>query len=112
MKLLPEAEGEELPDDTELPEEVDVDPVVLALAPEIEPDLENSHEMQGQAIGNTNVDGVDDVEDPELVVVTVAPTGNGALVPITSLTLLFEDVNDACTQKVSSAYLIWTAWSV
>jgi len=46
LKLLPEAEGEELPDDddddTELPEEVDVDPVVLAL--ETEPDLENGHE--------------------------------------------------------------------
>jgi hypothetical protein len=49
LKLLPEAEGE-LPDDddddTELPEAVDVDPVVLAL--ETEPDLENSHEVQGR----------------------------------------------------------------
>jgi hypothetical protein len=49
LKLLPEAEGEELPDDededdTELPEAVDVDPVGLAL--ETEPDLENSHKMQ------------------------------------------------------------------
>jgi hypothetical protein len=83
LKLLPEAEGE-LPDDdddTELPEAVDVDPVVLAL--ETEPDLENSHEVQGQAIGNTHVDAPDDVEDPELVEVTVAPRANGALVPIT-----------------------------
>jgi hypothetical protein len=44
--------------------------------------------MQGRAIGNTHEDGVDDVEDPELVEVTVAPTGNGALEPITELTLL------------------------
>ena len=47
MKLLPEEEGEELPDDdddVELPEGVDVDPVVLAL--ETEPDLDNSHEVQ------------------------------------------------------------------
>jgi len=80
LKLLPEAEGEELPDDdddAELPEGVDVDPVVLAL--ETEPD----------------VDSPDDVEDPELVVVTVAPTANAPLEPITELTLL-----------------IWTAWSV
>ena len=44
MKLLPEAEGEELPDDDDdaaLPEGLDVDPVVLAL--ETEPELENSH---------------------------------------------------------------------
>jgi len=39
--------------------------------------------VQGQAKGNTHVDSPDDVEDPELVVVTVAPTENGALVPIT-----------------------------
>jgi hypothetical protein len=85
LKLFPEVEGEELPDDddddAELPEGVDVDPVVVAL--ETKPDLENSHEVQGQAIGNTHVDSPDDVEDPELVVVTVAPTENGALVPIT-----------------------------
>jgi hypothetical protein len=84
LKLLPEAEGEELPDedddDTELPEAVDVDPVALAL--ETEPDLENSHELQGQAIGNTHVDSPDDVDDPELVVVTVAPTVNAPLVPM------------------------------
>jgi hypothetical protein len=47
LKLLPDAEGEELPDDddddTELPEAVDVDPVVLAL--ETEPDLENSQKV-------------------------------------------------------------------
>ena len=35
------------------------------------------------AIGNTHVDVPDDVEDPELVVVTVAPMENGALEPIT-----------------------------
>ena len=84
MKLLPEEEGEELPDDdddVELPEAVDMDPVVLAL--ETEPDLENSHEVQCHEIRNTHVDSPDDVEDPELVVVTVAPTVNGALVPIT-----------------------------
>jgi hypothetical protein len=83
LKLLPEAEGEELPDDdddTELPEGVDVDPVAL----ETEPDLESSHKVQGRAIiGNTHVDSPDDVEDPELVVVTVAPTENAPLVPIT-----------------------------
>lgn len=80
MKLLPEAEGEELPDDeddTKLPVAVDVDPVGLAL--ETEPD----------------VDSPDDVEDPELVEVTVAPTENAPLEPITELTLL-----------------IWTASSV
>lgn len=68
MKLLPEAEGAELPDDdddAELPEGVDVDPVALAL--ETEPD----------------VDRPDAVDDPELVVVTVAPTGNAPLEPIT-----------------------------
>jgi hypothetical protein len=46
LKLLPEAEGEELPDvdvDVELPEGVVVDPVALAL--ETEPDLENRHEV-------------------------------------------------------------------
>jgi hypothetical protein len=68
LKLLPEAEGEELPDedddDTELPEGV-VDPVALAL--ETEPD----------------VDSPDDVDDPELVVVTVAPTANPPLEPMT-----------------------------
>jgi len=85
LKLLAEAEGAELPDDddddAELPEGVDADPVVLAL--ETEADLENSHKVQGQAKGNTHVDSPDDVEDPELVVVTVAPTENGALEPIT-----------------------------
>ena len=95
MKLLPEAEGE-LPDDDddiELPEAVDVDPVVLAL--ETEPDLENSHEMQSQAIRNTHVDSPDEVEAPELVVVTVAPTANGALDPTTELTsLCIEEIND------------------
>lgn len=68
MKLLPEEEGEELPDDdddAELPEGVDVDPVALTL--EAEPD----------------VDSPDDVEDPELVVVTVAATANPPLEPIT-----------------------------
>jgi hypothetical protein len=102
LKLLPEAEGEELPDDdddAELPEGVDVDPVVLAL--ETEPDLENSHEVQGHAIGNTHVDSPDDVEDPELVVVTVAPTANAPLEPITELTLLcIEEIkNDTCTKS-------------
>lgn len=85
MKLLPEEEGEELPDDddddTELPEGVDVDPVAVAL--ETEPDLENSHELQAQAIGNTHADSPDDVDDPELVLVTVAPTANPPLEPIT-----------------------------
>jgi hypothetical protein len=68
LKLLPEEEGEELPDDdddAELPEGVDVDPVALTL--EAEPD----------------VDSPDDVEDPELVVVTVAATANPPLEPIT-----------------------------
>jgi hypothetical protein len=84
LKLLPEEEGEELPDDdddAELPEGVDVDPVALTL--EAEPDLENSHKVRGQAIGNTHVDSPDDVEDPELVVVTVAATANPPLEPIT-----------------------------
>jgi hypothetical protein len=84
LKLLAEAEGEELlddDDDAELTEGVDVDPAVLALG--TEPDLENGHKVQGQAIGNTHVDSPDDVEDPELVEVTVAPTVNGALVAIT-----------------------------
>jgi len=94
LKLLPEAEGEELPDDdddddTELPRRVDVDwPALDATEPETEPDLETSHEMQGQAITNTHEDGVDDAEDAELVEVTVAPMANGALVPITELTSL------------------------
>ena len=38
---------------------------------------------RARAVGNTHLDSPDDVEDPELVVVTVAPTGNGALEPIT-----------------------------
>jgi hypothetical protein len=44
------------------------------------------------------VDSPDD-EDPELVVVTVAPTVNGALEPITELTLLcIEEIkDDACS---------------
>jgi len=82
LKLFPEAEGEELPDDddTELPERVDEDlPALDTAEPETEPDE----------------DGVDDVEDPELVEVTVAPMLNGALVTSTELTSL-----------------IWTAWSV
>jgi len=58
-------------DDAELPEGVDLDPVALALALETEPD----------------VDCVDDM-DPELVVLTGAPTANEPLWPITSLTLL------------------------
>jgi hypothetical protein len=91
LKLLAEAEGEELledEDDAELTEGVDVDPAVLALEPE--PDLENSHELQGQAIGNTHADSPDDVEDPELVEVMVAPMLNEPLVAITELTLLLH----------------------
>lgn len=88
MKLL--AEGEELPDDAdddaELTEGVDVDPDVLAL--ETEPDLENSHEVQDHAIRNTHVDSADDVEDPELVVLTGGPMVNAPLWPIISFTLL------------------------
>ena len=81
MKLLPEAEGELPDDDIELPEAVDVDPVVLAL--ETEPDLENSHEMQSQAIGNTHVDSPDAEEVPEVVEVTGAPMLNEPLVAST-----------------------------
>ena len=103
LKLLPEVEGEELPDvvvDVELPGFVDVDPVALAL--ETEPDLGNIHKVQGQEIGNTHVDSPDDVEDPEVVEVLVAPTENGALEPITELTLLcIEEIKaDSCTKKV------------
>jgi hypothetical protein len=75
LKLLAEAEEEELlDDDDEVTEPTgrDVDPVVLdPVGLETEPDEDN----------------VDDA-DPELVVVTVAPMANGALVPITELILL------------------------
>jgi hypothetical protein len=89
LKLLAEAEEEELLDDdddvAELRKRDVVDPVVLALDPvglETEPELENSRQVQGQALGNTHEDNADDV-DAELVVVTVAPMEIGALVPIT-----------------------------
>lgn len=82
------AEEEELLDDDDDAAELrrrDVAPVVLAVDPvelETEPELENSREAQGQAMGNTHEDNADDV-DAELVVVTVAPMGIGALEPIT-----------------------------
>jgi len=70
LKLLAEAEEEELEDDDDDVAEPsgtdDVDPVVVALDPTA---LETEPE-------------VDDV-DAELVVVTVAPMANGALVPTT-----------------------------
>jgi hypothetical protein len=52
-------------------------------------------------IGNTHVDSPDEVEAPELVVVTVAPTENGALEPTTELTLLcIEEIkDDSCTKS-------------
>jgi hypothetical protein len=51
------------------------------------------------------VDSPDD-EDPELVVVTVAPTVNGALEPITELTLLcIEEIKDDACSK-SFVYLL------
>lgn len=84
LKLLAEAEGEELlddDDDAELTEGVDVDPAVLTLEPET--DLKNSHEMQGQEIGNTHVDSPDAEEVPEVVEVTGAPMLNEPLVAST-----------------------------
>lgn len=77
-----------------------MDPDVLAL--ETEPDLENSHEVQGHAIRNTHADSADNVEDPELVVLTGAPMVNAPLWPITSFTLLcIEEIkDDTCTKKL------------
>lgn len=73
LKLLAEAEGEELldeDDDAELTEGVDVDPAVLTLEPELD------------------VDSPDDEEVPEVVELTGAPMLNAPLVASTSLTLL------------------------
>ena len=58
LKLLAEAEGEEVPDDdddVELPEGVDADPLEVAL--DTEPDLENGHEVQGQACNRKHARG-------------------------------------------------------
>jgi hypothetical protein len=95
LKLLAEGEGA-LPDDDEddgvTPVEgVVVEPVVVGLVVgvETEPDLENSHEAQSQAMENTYEDNLDDADvDPELVEVTVAPMANEGLVSSGALILL------------------------
>lgn len=50
------------------------------------------------------MDDPDDVEDPELVELTVAPTENAPLEPITELTLLcIEEIKDnTCTKNFIS----------
>jgi len=93
LKLLGVAEEEELLDDALLPLELDACALVLEPAGLVaEPDLKQSHEVQGQAIENTNEEEAGDDVDAELVVeVTVTPMVKGALVPSTSETLLCSD---------------------
>jgi hypothetical protein len=92
LKLLGVAEEEEALDDALLPLELDVcalalEPVTLAA----ETDLKQSHEVQCEAIENTDEEAGDDV-DAELVVEdTGGPMGKAPLVPSTLLTLLYSD---------------------